>query len=270
MSAPTIISYGGGVQSTAMLVLANQGRLGYDVDSAVFANVGDRSEQPSTLAYVREWAAVVSAVPVVEVEKRNRAGQKVDLRTQLERPESRSTEIPVYLRGGGPGNRSCTGYWKIRPIGKWLKAQGATADNPATVCIGISTDEIQRVNRKRAEAYENPVYPLIELGLDRSRCAQIIEEAGWPNPGKSSCYYCPFHRPQQWAEMRRDEPELFASAVDLEKSILDRRERFTGERDGYLTRFGVPLAQAIPEAQEMLPGFGGADWDTCDEGACWT
>ena len=271
MSAPTIISYGGGVQSTAMLVLANEGKLGYDVDAAVFANTGDDSEMPQTLEYVRGWAADVSAIPVVEVAYTRRDGEKWSLKQRIETPTKNGKTadiIPFYTPEGIPFSRGCTADFKIRPIGKWLKAQGASADNPATVCIGISTDEIQRVNKKRAEAYENPVYPLIELGLDRSRCVQIIEEAGWPNPGKSSCYFCPFHRPQMWAEMRRDQPELFAAAAEMERGVNERR-REVGRDEAYLTRFGLPLTEAIPEAQEMLPGFG-ADWDTCDEGACWT
>ncbi len=43
-----VISYGGGVQSTALLVLANRGEIRY-VDAALFANVGDDSEDPDTL-----------------------------------------------------------------------------------------------------------------------------------------------------------------------------------------------------------------------------
>ena len=43
-----VISYGGGVQSTAMLVLANQGAID-SVDAALFSNVGDDSEHPATL-----------------------------------------------------------------------------------------------------------------------------------------------------------------------------------------------------------------------------
>ena len=48
----TVISYGGGVQSTALVVLAATGRLG-KVDAALFSNVGDDSEEPATLRYVR-------------------------------------------------------------------------------------------------------------------------------------------------------------------------------------------------------------------------
>jgi hypothetical protein len=153
-------------------------------------------------------------------------------------------------------------------VGKWLKANGASKDDPATVCIGISTDEIQRVSNKRVMPYEQPVYPLIDLGLDRSGCQRVIAEAGLPVPPKSSCFFCPFHRPQMWSEMRRDEPELFWKAADLEATLIARRATL-GKDPVYLTRFAKPLPEAIAEAQDMLPIFG-ADMDTCDEGYCWT
>ena len=41
------ISFGGGVQSTALLVLASQGKI--DFRTFLFANVGDDSEHPATL-----------------------------------------------------------------------------------------------------------------------------------------------------------------------------------------------------------------------------
>ena len=46
-----VISYGGGVQSPALLVMAARGELG-KVDAALFCNVGDDSEHPETLEYV--------------------------------------------------------------------------------------------------------------------------------------------------------------------------------------------------------------------------
>ena len=254
-----IISYGGGVQSTAMLVLANQGVI-EGVDAALFSNVGDDSEHPATLEYVRDVATARSHVPVHTLTHAKRT-----LMEDLQR-ESRAINIPVRMANGAPGNRNCTHTYKVKVIGKWLKANGASKDNPATVCIGISTDEIHRVNRKRAEPYENPVYPLIDLGLDRSACLEVIKNHGWPVPGKSSCYFCPFHRDQQWAEMRRDEPELFSKSVALEATLNERRAKL-GKDNVYLTRHGKPLDQAIHEAQEMLPLV---DWGQCDSGHCFT
>jgi 3'-phosphoadenosine 5'-phosphosulfate sulfotransferase (PAPS reductase)/FAD synthetase len=48
-------AYGGGVHSTAALVLAAAGRIDFPV--FLFANVGDDSEHPATLRYVRDLAA---------------------------------------------------------------------------------------------------------------------------------------------------------------------------------------------------------------------
>jgi hypothetical protein len=270
------ISYGGGVQSTALIVLATQGKLdeiiGGKVDAALFSNVGDDSEHPATLEYVRNVAtpwALERGLTVQELHRIKRDGSTETLMQRLMKPGSRSLPIPIRMDNGAPGNRSCTVDFKIRVIGKWLKANGASEDDPATVCIGISTDEIQRVSNKRSMPYERPVYPLIELGLDRSACQQLIADAGLPVPPKSSCFFCPFHRPQTWAEMRRDEPELFWSSVELETTLNERRDTL-GKDHVYLTPFAKPLAEAIPEAQDMLPGLEMAGGEGCDSGYCWT
>ena len=256
-----VISFGGGVQSTAMLVLANQGKI-EGVDAALFSNVGDDSEHPATLDYVRNVASSRSSIPVIELSHPKRT-----LMEDLTR-DSRSINIPVRMANGAPGNRNCTHTYKVRVIGRWLKEHGASKDNPAQVLIGISTDEVHRINRKRAENYESPEYPLIDLGLDRAACQQLIKDAGWPVPPKSSCFFCPFHRPQTWSEMRRDEPELFWKAADLEAQLIKRREML-GKDPVYLTRFAKPLAEAIGEAQDMLP-LDGVEWDACDTGHCMT
>ncbi len=59
-AAKRIVSYGGGVQSTALMVLAARGRI--DFRTFVFANVGDDSEHPATLAYIAGHAAPFACV----------------------------------------------------------------------------------------------------------------------------------------------------------------------------------------------------------------
>lgn len=233
------ISYGGGVQSTALGVLATQGRLddimGGPLDAMLYSNTGDDSEHPATNVYVRDvftpWAAE-RGVTVHELQRIDRDGRPHTLWGDLMREGSRSVGIPVRMTNGAPGNRSCTADFKIRVVAKWLKAHGASADDPALVAIGISTDEIQRVGNKRTEPYERPIYPLIELGLDRSACAQIIRDAGLPVPPKSACFFCPFHRPSTWAEQRRDEPDLFWKSVELERTLNRRREVISCRTEG--------------------------------------
>ena len=260
----TAISYGGGVQSTAMLVLANQGKLGYDVDVAVFANVGERSEHPDTLTYVREWATKKSAIPVVEIERRNRAGEKVDLRAQLERPDYRYVEIPVYLRGGGPAKRACTGHWKIEPIGKFLKSRGASEENPATVCIGISTDEIQRM-KDAPEKWCNNRWPLIEKRMSRWHCLRWMRDNGYNElPQKSACTFCPYHDNAFWREMKATDQKSWAQAVQVDEHIRDNFRGTTSKI--YIHRSFVPLKDADlsdPAEDQITMDFG----DECD-GMC--
>jgi PP-loop superfamily ATP-utilizing enzyme len=267
-----IISYGGGVQSTALIVLATQGKIGH-IDAALFANVGDDSEHPATITYVREvmqpWAKE-RGIEVHELNRIKRTGEVETLWGRLMKPESRSLPIPVRMSDtGAPGTRSCTADFKINVIAKWLKARGASADTPAQVCIGFSLDEAHRASNRRANAYEQPEHPLLDLHLNRTDCKNIIGRAGLPVPPKSACFFCPFHRPTMWAKMRRDEPELFQKSVELENTLNERRRKL-GRDQVYLTRFGKPLADVIQARQADLPGLLDPDADSCDEGYCWT
>ncbi|OKJ72391.1 phosphoadenosine phosphosulfate reductase [Streptomyces sp. CB02460] len=264
-----IVSYGGGVQSTALLVLAARGEI--DFPTFLFANVGDDSEHPATLSYVREIAipyAARAGLHVHELVRRRRNGSTETLMQRLNRPETRSIPIPVRMANGAPGRRNCTADFKIKVVGKWLREHGATAEAPAAVAIGISLDEIHRANRRRREANEVIEYPLLDLGLRREDCEHIIADAGLPVPPKSSCFFCPFRTVDAWRHQRRHEPALFAQSVRLEETI-NRRRAALGRDAVYLTRYGIPLSQAIPD---QSPRVGDVDDDegACDSGWCMT
>lgn len=266
MSGLRFVSYGAGVQSTALLVLAAQRRI--DFDTFVMANVGDDSEHPLSLAYARGPAAAFAArhgIALELVDRVKRDGSVETLWGRLTKPGSRSLPIPVRMSNGAPGTRSCTADFKIAVTGRWARRHGATRDDPATVAIGISVDEIQRANTRRCEPHERIVYPLLDLRLRRTDCERIIADAGLPVPPKSSCFFCPFHRPSTWQDMARDEPELFTKACDLE-TLLNQRRTLLGKDPVFLTRFGIPLRDAIGTDQPTLPLEDGG----CDSGWCMT
>lgn len=178
-----VFSYGGGVQSTACLVLAAQGKLDYP--TFLFCNVGDDSEHPDSLKYVREVAMPYAAqhgIRLEELHKENRKGEQVTLYSHLTKPGSKSIGIPVRMNtSGAPGRRSCTFDFKIAVVDKWLKQNTAKGHiqamkeafvlhyaigaidketakvfmldlksffgehEPLEVGLGISLDELQRV-----------------------------------------------------------------------------------------------------------------------------
>jgi hypothetical protein len=271
-----VFSFGGGWQSTAALVLAARGDLDFRV--FLFANVGDDSEDPATLAYIRQHAAPFAAAHGLHLHtlyRLRRDGTTETLYGRLTNKGSRSLPIPVRMSNGAPGTRSCTADFKIRVIGRWLRAHGATADNPATVGVGISVDEIHRANTRRAENYEQIVYPLIGLPAEhdtglrirRADCPAIIRSAGLPVPPKSACWFCPLHQFGRWTEMRRERPALFGRACALEDLLNTRRDTL-GKDHIYLSRYGTPLRTIVPDTQ-VLP-FGDDADGGCDSGWCFT
>jgi 3'-phosphoadenosine 5'-phosphosulfate sulfotransferase (PAPS reductase)/FAD synthetase len=262
-----VISYGGGVQSTALLVLAAQGVI--DFPTFLFPNVGDDSEHPDTLTYVRDVAipwATDRGIVIHELHA-TRHGKPETLYGRITKPGHRAITIPLRGQNGKPQSRHCTADFKVTVLGQWLKANGASRDSPAIVGIGISVDELERAGNGTDEPHEQRVYPLLDLAYTRSDCQKIIDDAGLPVPPKSACWFCPFHRPATWAEMRRDDPSHFTSAVALEAMVI-ARQRMLGHAPLYLTRFGKPLDEAIAEAQDTLPWGEGPEG--CDEGYCWT
>lgn len=336
------ISYGGGVQSTALLVLAAQKRIDYPL--FLMANVGDDSEDPRTLEYVTNTAAPYAADHGIELQVLNRLrrdGSTETLWGRLMKEESRSLPIPVRMSNGAPGTRSCTSDFKIKVVARELKRRGAhggkrcrahesadyrhelstwadgrkivgcwpsnircrvsstkaeaphdcdrgprdgtavgdpticpdcKASDRATVGIGISLDEIGRANTRRVEPHENMAYPLISIGEDtglkltRLDCERLIRDAGLPVPPKSSCFFCPFHKPEAWSDLARERPDLFDKAADLEDTLNARRRKL-GKDEVYLTRFAVPLRQAVDTDQPLLPLV---DDGSCDSGWCFT
>lgn len=261
-----VISYGGGTQSTALLILAARGEIDYR--AALFANVGDDSEHPATLRYVREVAMPYAAahdIELTEVRRTKRDGTTETIYGRLTRAGGASIPIPAYFSGGVPGSRACTSDFKIRVVRRELQRRGATASAPAVVGLGISVDELGRARSASGFADQTLEYPLLRLRLSRADCAGIIASVGLPLPPKSACYFCPYTSPRRWQEMAEQEPALFAEAVQLEERINAKRAA-AGKDAIFLHRRLLPLAAAVsPHRQLSLLDD---QEDTCESGYC--
>jgi hypothetical protein len=99
------------------------------------------------------------------------------------------------------------------------------------------------------------------LGL-RSSCPQRYTLSV---PGKSSCWFCPFHRHGEWMALRRERPDLWARALWLEEELNRRREE-RGQDEVYLHTARIPLAQAV----DGQPSLFGEETEFCESGHCMT
>jgi hypothetical protein len=234
--------------------------------------VGDDSENPDTLKYVEEYIKPFAEDNGIrfEIINKYRKGEIETLRSRIFSTR-RSIPIPLRMGTGAPGNRTCTVDFKIRNVDKWAN-KNRNGASELIVGLGISTDEIQRARtRPREEIYKgfwkSIEYPLIDLGLSRQDCRNIINEAGLPTPPKSSCYFCPFHSDLAWHELRQHQPDLFWDAVKIDNHLREKRQRLCPKDAVWMHRKLIPLDQAIAD-QPFLMDIN--DLDNCESGYCMT
>jgi hypothetical protein len=175
--------------------------------------------------------------------------------------------MPVYTRqaGGrrvGQMRNFCSGEWKRDVVRRFVRSlgygpEGRSERGPVVNWVGISRDEAGRMGGDRRK-WVVTRWPLVfDRPTTRAGCLDLIDEAGWPRPPKSSCWCCPYRGDAQWRELRDGWPEDWAQAVSLEAEL---RRRDSGV---YLHRSGVPLGEAAL-------GDGEAEGLPCTSGQCWT
>jgi hypothetical protein len=214
-----VLSFGAGVQSTALLVAACEGRLDRP-DVAIFADTG--WEPAHTYAHLEAMTRYADAyqLEIVRVSAGNLRA------TALTGPDKFAAIPLAYRTPDGDISRlrrQCTREYKIAPITKEIRRQLGVKPRhrvrrPVELWIGISTDEASRM-KPNWVTWQTNRWPLIELGLNRAACKTLIERAGLPVPGKSSCLACPYHSNGYFKEMKRDRPSEWADVVDFDHRI---------------------------------------------------
>lgn len=241
----TVISFGAGVQSTAMILMSDRGEIPR-AEVAIFADTGVEPR------YVYDWLAKIRtlvSIPIVIVTAGN---YEEHLRARMaDGKHFRSP--PLFTRGpNGDGivMRQCTSNFKIRPIRSYLHKN--FKGKHVNQMIGISTDEAMRMRDSRYVHTSN-VYPLIDLRMTRGDCSRYVEEIVGEKPARSACWLCPFHSDAEWSALKRRDPEAFAKAVSLDATI---RNRPGMPVEYYLHKSRRPLAELPFENADELNLFG--------------
>ena len=195
----TVLSLGGGVQSSVMALMAADGAFDRTPDCAIFADT--HWEPPSVNEHI-EWLAGQLPFPLYVVD--NGRSLREDVKAFTNHSDSRSyVDIPVYLKGregegDGIERRQCTDNYKIRPIRKKIRellglrrGQRVPAGTTVELWLGISTDEAIRMKDSRDRWMTNR-YPLIEERMSRNDCAGWWT-ARYDRPlERSACVGCPY------------------------------------------------------------------------------
>jgi len=197
-------SYGGGIDSTAGVILTMEDERFSDLQEGlrvVFADTG--AELDETLCYVRYFSGWLKRRYGLEIEIVNsRHGSLIDYckRYQI---------VPSFRY------RWCTNIFKLEPLKKWAKENGADM-----VLIGIDAGEPHRASVARLGTTPRR-YPLIEANMDRADCLEYIARFGIELPMKGGCWICPYAPKQRWIDMLTRNPKQFEEACRLEETALN-------------------------------------------------
>jgi 3'-phosphoadenosine 5'-phosphosulfate sulfotransferase (PAPS reductase)/FAD synthetase len=196
MPAAYVLSYGAGVNSTALMIYLIRGKM--TLDGVVFSDTG--GELPETYKYlsVADEYLRKHHVPFKNVRSSNTALFDTCARRQV---------IPSQIW------RWCTRDYKITPIYAYYRSLGVHVYQ----YIGIAYDELERMKDSRVD-YVTNIYPLVDERITREDCEEIIADEKLPIPVKSGCFFCPFNTMQRWHELYENHRELYRRATLLEAS----------------------------------------------------
>jgi hypothetical protein len=213
MKKPIIVAYGGGTNSTALLVGMKE--RGIVPDLIIFADTG--GEKPKTIDHVAEVSAWCESIgfPKILTVKGSQPQQVAD--GGLYEECIRLKVLPSRTYGFG----SCSMKWKKDPQDKYVKAWCKENGHKQIIkFIGYDADESRRSNKINDNDWEDYQFPLIEWDWGRDECIEAIKRAGLNLPGKSSCFFCPSMKPNEIRLLKKENSDLFDKAVFMEQNMV--------------------------------------------------
>lgn len=261
----TIISLGGGVQSTILALSVTKKyytkELADQLPNPIVIMSDTGSEKPETMEYVEN-------IIMPELDKNNIENYIVSSKHgKLHEYYTENKIIPVRTY------RSCTDKFKVQPIKQKYKELGLykKRGDKVTQALGITTDEIQRVKPSQTSWITN-IFPLIEANYSRNDCYEWFKKHNLETPVKSGCFCCPFMRKSDWIKTYKEHPELIELTLTMEKTA---RKHNPISKNGYnlsLFRDNMTLEQLIESEERKIPFAFFEDYSTDDEcsGTCFT
>lgn len=244
---------GGGVQSTAIAALIYTGKLPKP-DHAWIVDVG--YEKSKTFDYVQ----------AVLTPKLREIGVMLHIIKTTDHVDNglfdkqENCVLPLFAKGDDgivrKYNTHCSGTWKQRVAHQWLRSMDVKR---CDTWIGISIDEKRRIKRSRLQWNQNR-YPLVEMGIRREDCIDLIARMGWPKPEHTSCYLCPNQSDFQWQDIKRHYQYDWSKALAAEEYIRSINSTL------YLHRTCKPLKDIGFDIQWSGPFVGKECFGDCEPG----
>jgi len=273
-----VLSFGAGVQSTALLLMSCKGILP-KLDYAIFA---DTQWEPEEVYTHLEWCENYAADYGIKVARVTNGNLRDDFTPTNRNDGGRFMAIPLYViqENGKPSmvRRQCTFQYKIKPVEKYMRREimglkpGQRAPKEVVIqqWMGISWDEIQRAKASSDKWKEN-VFPFCNMPGDyfpkpikRFQCIEWLE-TNYPDihVPRSACIGCPYHSNEEWRRIKEN-PKEWADAVDFDRTI---RQGTNMDGEAFIHRSCKPLEE-VDLRSDVEKGQNVFGWDDECDGMC--
>lgn len=281
-----ILNLGAGVQSTAVFLLAHEGRIPF-IDHAVFA---DTQEEPQTVYDHLAWMRTIGEpVLLMHIATAGRLGDDIMQEQRSEphcAPEKRPfpykphhrhrfASIPAFTGkhhdervqrdpcNEGMIRRQCTKEYKIEVVERVIRRtilglkprQRLLKNAKIEQIFGISLDEQRRAKRIKANWDERGnqwtvTFPLIEMKWTRQDCIEYLKDRVPHTVSRSACVFCPFKSATEWLATKA-QPKEWARAVEIDNGLRTPGKIVNARMDQsiYLHRSLMPLTLIDFEAE---------------------
>ena len=225
------ISLSGGVESTTMCLLYGKGA------KAIWCDTGAEHDlMYERIDYLEKEFKVLHDGDFELIRVKN------EKHNSLEQYATKAKYMPSGQA------RYCTRMFKIEPIDDFLSTQGE-----CELMIGFNSDEEGRTGNLGLKQNVNYTYPLIENGLTRNDCEDLLRQYGMhPNFPvymlRGGCRMCFFKSEKEYRALYYLNRNEFNKMIEFEESMQDKRLKFYS-----IMSNGKSLKQLAKQCSESIP-----------------
>lgn len=194
----SVLSYGGGVNSSALFFFLIEKQMPLDI--VIFADTGE--EMPATYDAVERMRNECEKRKIEFVVVKSHLGKLYDYYFAKH-------AVPSIMK------RDCTGKFKVAPIRKYLREHFGNQEK-FVMYIGIAFDEWHRMKCSNVK-YVTHNYPFCDYKISREGNIDILRRNSFPAT-KSGCVGCIYNKKSTWLKMANDQPREFARWEALDKN----------------------------------------------------
>lgn len=268
-----VLSFGGGIDSTALAMMANENLVSHKLDAVIFANTG--FEKRNTYKHIKEIQKILN-IPFFTTTKGN---IYKDIAESIAN-NSRISSLPFFTKNKngkiGRLKRQCTGDYKIAAVhSKVREILGVKVLNKSMgikMWIGFNASEPSRIAKKRKTIktnWETISVPFYNVELTKNSITEVkyfdkrffrndlenyLKKFNFQNLTKSGCKCCPQMSDLMWLEMKENNEQDFKDAIEFDKMI---RNIPNIESECFLHRSCKPLSEVKFNFMDFRTGCSG-------------